>query len=86
MKNEIQALTSSMEEFYKKLARYAILLDTQLQVLELEETENAEKYGDDSPEFEETNDARQSKIEELQIITTAYNSISQSINDLKNIK
>ena len=86
MKNKIQTLTDQMEGFLKSLARHLILVDTQLECLELDETENAEKYGDDSPEFEETNDARQSKIEELQIITTAYNSLSQSINDLKNIK
>ena len=75
-----------MEGFLKSLARHLILVDTQLECLELDETENAEKYGDDSPEFEETNDARISKVDEKNAVITAYNSLSQSINDLKNIK
>ena len=75
-----------MEEFYKTLARHAILLDTQLQILEFQETENAEKHGENSAEFEETNDARIAKVDELQRLATAYNSLSQTINDLKNIK
>ena len=86
MKNKIQTLTDQMEGFLKSLARHLILVDTQLECLELEETENAEKYGDDSPEFEETNDARISKVDEKNAVITAYNSLSQSINDLKNIK